>query len=241
MARFKDAYERFRALIVWLGLTELAWLAYWLLKSGNATPGYLAIVVTWIVAMLAWLVLASYLGASGFFLNHTRWLSNLIGVVLVLVFGFVLFGATAGGRDGLLHAASGTSDVQLAAFHILRLLAIGAVIKYMQGQLPLHFILIGAIPDFLFALSAVVVTLLAANGPLSRDFLIAWHAIGFCLFLGAGISMFFSVPSPLRIFHDKPDASIVFQFPMVLAPNFTVPLFMLAHAFALVKLFPAGS
>ncbi len=54
---------------------------------------------------------------------------------------------------------------------------------------------------------------------------------------GAGISMFFSVLSPLHIFHSKPDASIVFQFPMVLAPNFTVPLFMLAHAFALVKLF----
>ncbi len=48
--------------------------------------------------------------------------------------------------------------------------------------------------------------------------------------------MFFSVPSPLRIYHSKPDASIVFQFPMLLAPNFTVPLFMLAHLIALVKL-----
>ncbi len=42
--------------------------------------------------------------------------------------------------------------------------------------------------------------------------------------------------SPLRIYHDKPDASIVFQFPVVLAPNLTVPLFMIAHLFALVKL-----
>ena len=43
-------------------------------------------------------------------------------------------------------------------------------------------------------------------------------------------------PSPLRIYHDKPDASIVFEFPMVLAPNYTVPLFMIAHLFALVKM-----
>jgi hypothetical protein len=43
------------------------------------------------------------------------------------------------------------------------------------------------------------------------------------------------VPSPFRLYYDKPDVTIVFQFPMVLAPNFTVPLFMLAHAFALVK------
>ena len=49
--------------------------------------------------------------------------------------------------------------------------------------------------------------------------------------------MFFTMPSPLSLFHGKPDASIVFQFPMLLAPNYTVPLFMLAHAFALVKLF----
>ena len=48
--------------------------------------------------------------------------------------------------------------------------------------------------------------------------------------------MFCSVPSPLRICHDKPDASFAFQFPMVLAPDFTVPLFMIAHSIALVKL-----
>ena len=75
-----------------------------------------------------------------------------------------------------------------------------------------------------------------ASGPLGHEFLVIWHVIGFSLFLGAGLSMFFTMPSALRIFHTKPDASIVFQFPMVLAPNFTVPLFMIAHLFALVKL-----
>ncbi len=63
---------------------------------------------------------------------------------------------------------------------------------------------------------------------------------GFLVFFGAGISMFFSVPSPFRIHHGVPDASIAFRFPMFLAPNFTVPLFMLAHAFALVKLTVGG-
>ena len=119
---------------------------------------------------------------------------------------------------------------------MLRLLAIGTVIKYLQGQLPLHFVIFGSLPDFLFAVSAVVVTILAAYGPLGQGLLVVWHSVGFSLFLGAGISMFFSVPSPFRIYHGEPDASIVFRFPMLLAPNFTVPLFMLAHAFALVKL-----
>ena len=58
---------------------------------------------------------------------------------------------------------------------------------------------------------------------------LVWHAIGLSLFLGVRLSMFFSVTSPLRTYHDKPDASIVFQFPMVLSPNVTVPLFMIAQ------------
>jgi hypothetical protein len=236
MSHFKDTYERFRPLIVWLGLAELAWIAYWLLRAGDAVPGYLATVGIWIVVMLAWMILVIFASQRGFFLKHTRWLSNLVGVVLVVAFAAVLFGAIGVAREGLLIAASGTSDLQLVSIHVLRLLAIGTVIKYIQGQLPLHFVIFGSLPDFLFAVSAVVVTILAANGLLGRDFLIVWHLVGFSLFFGAGISMFFSVPSPLRIYHGEPDASIVFRFPMVLAPNFTVPLFMLAHAFALVKL-----
>ena len=85
-------------------------------------------------------------------------------------------------------------------------------------------------------MSAVALAVLGMNGPLDHNFLVAWHLLGFSVFLGPGISMFFSVPSPLRIYHMKPDTTIVFQFPMVLAPNFTVPLFMIAHLYALVKL-----
>ena len=120
---------------------------------------------------------------------------------------------------------------------MLRLLAIGTVIKYVQGQLPLHFVIFGSVSDLLFATSAVVVTILEATAPLGQDFLIVWHFVGFFVFFGAGISMFFSVPSLFRIYHDEPDTSLVFQFPMLLAPNFTVPLFALAHVFAVVKLF----
>ena len=134
-------------------------------------------------------------------------------------------------------AAGNIPDVQLISIHILRILAVGTVIKYLHGELPLHFVIFGSLPDLFFGISAVVVVILAANGSVGHDFLVIWHLLGFSAFMGAGISMFFSVPSPLHIFHSEPDASIVFQFPMLLAPNFTVPLFMLAHAIALVKLF----
>lgn len=235
ISQLKETYERFRPLIVWLGLAELAWIAYWLLGGDDTAHGYLATVIIWILAMLAWMVLVIFAGARGLFLQYTRWLSNLVGVVLVVAFAIVLFGSNGVAREGLLIAASGASDLQLALIHVLRLLAIGTVFKYIQGELPLHFVLLGSLPDFAFAISAVVVSILAVDGTLGREFYLVWHSVGFLTFLGAGISMFFSVPSPLRIYDDEPDTSIVFQFPMVLAPNFTVPLFMLAHVFALVK------
>ena len=236
MSRVKDNYESLRPLIVWLGLTELVWIAYWLLRTGDGTRGYTTTVAVWIVAMLGWLALVIYAGRRGFFLENTRRLSNLIGSVLVVTFATAVFGAIPEAREGIARAAAVTTGRELASIHILRLLAIGAFVKYVQRQLPLHFVILGALPDFLFAVSAVVVTFLAGNGSLGPDFLVAWHWIGFSLFFGAGISMFFSVPSPFRIYDGKPDASIVFEYPMVLAPNMTVPLFMLAHAFALLSL-----
>ena len=60
---------------------------------------------------------------------------------------------------------------------MLRLLAIGTVIKYIQGQLPLHFVILGSVPDLLFAASAVVVTILEATNPLGQDFFIVWHIV----------------------------------------------------------------
>ena len=76
----KAIYERMRALIVWLGLAELAWIGYWLLTSGEHTATFVAIVIGWIVAMLGWLGVVTYAATRGFFLKHSWALSNLIGV-----------------------------------------------------------------------------------------------------------------------------------------------------------------
>jgi hypothetical protein len=236
LADAKNIYEQLRPMIVWLGLTELGWIGYWLLSGDGNTPTFMVIAVAWMVSMLIWLALAIYAGRSGFFLKHSERLSNLVSVTIIVAFAVVVFAAIPAGWQGLVNAARHTSDLQLIYIHVLRLLAIGSIVKYVQRELPLHFVILGSLPDILFAASAVYLAVLGAKGPLDPSFLVGWHLIGFSVFFGAGISMFFSVPSPLRIFHTKPDTSIVFQFPMVLAPNMTVPLFMIAHLFALVKI-----
>ena len=65
MPRLKDVYESLRTLIVWLGVVELVWIAYWLLRTGDAAGGYTAAVVTWIVAMVLWLAFVIRAGRGG--------------------------------------------------------------------------------------------------------------------------------------------------------------------------------
>lgn len=236
-AKTKPTYEQVRQLIIWLGLVELTWISYWLLSNDQTSLQFEWATLVWMTSMVIWMGAVIRLGRRGFFLQWSRYFSNMVGISIVLTFSALLFGFVPAARDGVILAAGSTSDLQLISIHTLRLLGIGAVIKYLQGELPLHFVIIGSLPDMLFAASAVAVMFLTANGSVGHDFLVVWHLIGFSVFFGAGVSMFLSVPSLLRVFNSKPDASIVFQYPMLLAPNFTVPLFMLAHIFALVKLF----
>ena len=49
------------------------------------------------------------------------------------------------------------------------------MIKYLQGDLSLHFIIIGSLPDFLFALSAAFLTFFAEPESIGNGLLIAWH------------------------------------------------------------------
>lgn len=236
MTGARTIYERLRPLIIWLGITELAWITFWFLQADKLPPHYIRTVMFWTVSLMAWLGAAAFLGKRGLFLRHTFYFSNLAGFLSVLIFTILVFGLMPSAWTGLVQAAKNIPEVQLAAFHMLRLLVIGTIIKYLHGELPRHFMILGSLTDLAFAVSAIGVTVMVAKGMAGQDFLIVWHLIGSLVFLGAGVSMFFSVPSPLRITNGKPDTSIVFRFPMLLAPNFTVPLFVVAHGIALVKL-----
>ena len=139
MKQLNISYEQLRPLIIWLGLTELVWIGYWLLSPNDMDSDYVWTVVFWITAMVIWLGWVMSAGKRGFFLRQSMRLSNLVGVVLVVAFAGVLFGIVPVVREGLIRAAQSTSDLQLVSIHVLRLLAIGSVIKYMQGQIQCGF------------------------------------------------------------------------------------------------------
>ena len=104
MTRFNEIYERYRSLIIWLGLGELTWIGYWLLGSGNTSPGYAATTVVWIALMLVWMMTAISLANKGVFLKYTYRFSNLLGFLFVLFFSAFLFGIIGTATRGLLIA-----------------------------------------------------------------------------------------------------------------------------------------
>jgi hypothetical protein len=236
MKKIEKLYEKNRPLIIWLGIVELVWIGSWLFSASDRGIIYTAITVFWMISMLVWMSAVIVAAKKGVYLKYSFLFSNLIGFVFVIFFPIILFSITDAGIESVTYAVSLVSDDQLILFHTMRLLAIGTIIKFMQGQLPLHFLLLGSLTDFLFALSAVTLAIIGSTVSLSPNFYIVWHCAGIGVFFGAGISMFFSVPSPFRMFYDKPNTEMVFKYPMVLAPNFTVPLFVVAHLLALTKL-----
>ena len=48
MTGAKGIYERLRPLILWLGLTELAWISYWLLPAENTSGTFVGTIVAWL-------------------------------------------------------------------------------------------------------------------------------------------------------------------------------------------------
>ena len=53
------------------------------------------------------------------------------------MFAIAVYGLIPAAREGILISAGNTSNMQLISIHILRLLAIGTVVKFLQRELPL--------------------------------------------------------------------------------------------------------
>jgi len=218
-----------------LAITQLVIFWYWCdtaLKYDKKLKRYTIIVL--IFSLLIWLGLSSYFAIKGDYLKNTQRFSTLIGLLIPLLFIF-LFSLWDDFQELFKALAFTTPFKALVGFQALRILSIGTIIKYYQGQLPLHFFILGIIPDFLFSITALYLLIdFSRGGRPSKKFAL-WNIFGIIAFTGAGMSMYFSVPSLLQITETAPSSSLVFDFPMALAPTFTVPLFIMGNLLGILS------
>jgi hypothetical protein len=183
---------------------------------------------TVLASLFIWFGVSTYFSIKGDYLINTHRFSTLLGLMVPLL--IISFFALWDSFQKLFKVMAFVVPFKaLVGFQALRILSIGTIIKYYQGMFPLHFFILGSIPDFLFSLTAIYLFFKYSRGGHPTRKFAMWNIIGMLVFTGAGISMYFSVPSILQITNTGPNSLLAFNFPMALAPTFTVPLFIMGN------------
>ena len=202
----------------------LAWLVRRLSRQGAFTGVERRRLFTVLGVLLAWGAVTAALAFSGFY-TRPRFLSWAPGywmpyVPVVMVMTLVLTSRSL--RDGLRKLVDATPAAWLTAIHIVRILALGSLIKAANGLFPELFAGYVGVPDLLFGLSAIPVTLLVARGRLSGMPLVAWHVIGAMVIIVPAVGF-------MHLFMKEPLFDRLFAFPMALAPTLVVPTLVMLN------------
>ncbi|MCR9257178.1 MAG: hypothetical protein NXI16_13910 [Alphaproteobacteria bacterium] len=204
-------------------------------RAGEAGPIAVRVVSYILLALALWGGVSGFLAATGVYQREaflTAWPSLWITMVpVVLVMAPTALSATV--RRTVFAVVAATPDHWLIAVQVLRIAAVGSIVKALDGDLVFYFPMLIGIPDLVFGLSAIPLALAAARRRLPDWVLLAWHLVGAAIILPAGVVLMqLGLPGPLQVFTDTPTVASVFAFPMALAPTLIVPLFVLFNLMA---------
>lgn len=198
--------------------------------------------IYFIVTILAiWAGISTWLALSGVYLTEgflatypTFWLPFIPIIIVSLA---LIISETA--WDAVRELIDATPMAWLVGIHALRILAIGSLIKAWQGKFALSFALYVGIPDLIFGLSALVVLKLLSSNRIGTKGLVVWNLVGFFAIIpGTPIVAQMGLPGALYTFTETPSITTLYEYPMVLAPSFVVPMFVMINllvAFRLVE------
>ncbi|MEW8657037.1 MAG: hypothetical protein AB2603_01840 [Candidatus Thiodiazotropha endolucinida] len=136
-------------------------------------------------------------------------------------------------RDGLRVLVDETPVHWLSGIHILRILALGTLLKASNDLFPQMFAWFVGGPDLLFGASAIIVTLLARSGRLSDRFILYWHLAG-------ALAIVLPVAGLMHLFMAEPLFAELFMFPMVMAPALIVPTLVLLNLLVAWRFYEQG-
>lgn len=186
------------------------------------------------LSLVLWVALSTALAVEDvYFDNNALFLPIVIFSLLPVATLIIAYGASSSVRGLTQLFIDRLPRRHFAAVHIVRVLAIGTIYKMFVGLLPAHFIVLTAIPDFIFGLSAIYVAFKAEQ--LSDKAFLAWNVAGITIFGVALVTMQFSLPGPLHIIADGPTTREVVSFPMSLVPTFIAPFLIIVHLVTIAK------
>jgi hypothetical protein len=211
--------------LIWMGAVRMkapAWSRY-------TTAGVLS------VALIAWVVVAQYLGSQNayFAATDTAVPTVLLGLLIPLGAAAVLLWRLG----SVANLVSAIPLPWLVAAQIYRVAGGIFLALWADGRLPWQFALPAGIGDVMTGVAAVVVgAQLARNAIGAHRATYAWSFFGIAdLVVAITMGAMTSPGLPHLLAFDAPNL-LISSYPLVMVPTFAVPLALMLHGFVLWRL-----
>ncbi|HEU4552203.1 MAG TPA: hypothetical protein VFS25_05190 [Chitinophaga sp.] len=185
------------------------------------------------ILLAAWLLLLGILSIRGFFADFSSLPPRLIFALLTPLPVVLLFMRSRRGKQ-LLHQIQPQWLIYLQSFRILVEVAIWLLVH--NGLLPVQMSFEGRNFDMLTGLLAFPVgyyCFVKKTWPPVAALL--YNIAGLALLLNIVAVSTLSMPTPLRVFHNQPDSSLLTTFPFIYLPGLLVPLAYTLHILSLLQ------
>ena len=183
------------------------------------------------VLLVAWLLLLGILSMYGFFANFSQ-LPPRLSLALLGPLPFVLLFIRSRAGKTFLQTIQPQWLIYLQSFRILVELAIWLLVR--NGLLPVQMSFEGRNFDILTGLLAFPVGYFCfvkkSWPPVAA---LVYNIAGLVLLLNVVTISTLSMPTPLRVFHNQPDTSVLTTFPFIYVPGLLVPLAYTLHILSL--------
>jgi hypothetical protein len=183
------------------------------------------------VLLIAWLILLGILSTRGFFSNFSALPPRLSFALLIPLPVVLLFIRSRAGKR-LLQQIQPQWLIYLQSFRILVEIAIWLLVR--NGSLPEQLSFEGRNFDLftgLFAFPVGYYCFVKKSWPPVAAVL--YNIGGLILLVNVVAISTLSMPTPLRMFHNQPDSSLLTKFPFIYLPGMLVPFAYTLHILSL--------
>lgn len=185
------------------------------------------------ILLAAWLLLLGILSIRGFFADFSSLPPRLIFALLTPLPVVLLFMRSRRGKQ-LLHQIQPQWLVYLQSFRILVEVAIWLLVH--NGLLPVQMSFEGRNFDILTGVLAFPVGYYCfVKKTWPPVTVLLYNITGLALLLNIVVISTLSMPTPLRVFHNQPDSSLLTTFPFIYLPGLLVPLAYTLHILSLLQ------
>jgi len=178
-----------------------------------------------------WVIATTVLAWRGFFQPAAGATVPPIGVdLIVVVLALALSLIVSASLRRMLR-----NQANLIRLHVWRLEGLVFLILMVQGRVPALWALPAGLGDVLVGATALWVAR-RLERPGGRRRAIAWTLFGMADLIVAVALGVMTNPGPTQVFHTIPNAELLTQYPLALAPTFLVPLAFTLHVASLLQL-----